>query len=185
MPPYVTASQLREDGDEGDLVRAEASSGFLFRNCLTITGMLRIFSNASKDLYKVFAFWVQLHDCLKTLEPLVKNKERMKKYVHTCLEGTPHEHMRDMFTKRLAPHLYDKRWGEVFKFCVWLLPRIAILRETWSANKFKARGLNRKPLLLKPILALSSRCCIDSTIVSRRESREVVSAKKHAARGMS
>ena len=90
-------------------------------------GMLHTFSNASKDLYKVLSNWDAVYKSLKTLEPLVTNKDRLKKFVYTCMANSPHpQHL----FRSTANHLYDKRWGEVYQFCRWLRCRLPVLRDT-------------------------------------------------------
>lgn len=108
----------------------------LFGHCLTVAGVLHVFSNASKDLYKALNGWTSLYASLKVLEPLVTHKDRLRKYVCTCVEQSPHS------TKPfrvIAPRLYDKRWGEVYKFCKWLQDRLPIMRATWDAARFEVR----------------------------------------------
>ena len=137
LPDFVLDSAFLPDGVEVDeameLIRGHCMD-YLFRQVLTVAGVLHIFSNASKDLYRSLSCWSHLHKSLKVLEKLVTNKERMNKFIHKCLACFPFDG-KDF--KKLAPHLYDKRWGEVYKFCSWLEgDRIAILREAWNTSRF-------------------------------------------------
>ncbi len=111
--------------------------GFLFNKCLTVAGFLHVFSNASKDVYKVLTNWDTLYKQLKIIEPLVTNKDKLRKFVHTCVRPSPHSARAFNVT---APNLYDKRWGEVFKFCHWLRERVDIMRDTWDSRRYQAHG---------------------------------------------
>ena len=138
LPGFVRAGAFEPDGGESAAEFSDPSKPeFLFTKCLPVMGMLHIFSNASKDLYKILATWEQVYKSFKVLEPLVCNKDRLRKFAHTCLADTPYPHA--LFSS-VANHLYDKRWGEVFKFCRWLLSRLPVLRDTWDAAKFQVSG---------------------------------------------
>ncbi len=139
LPLFVQASVFVEDFDldnhaGGDGFDGGLAETRLFSHAITVAGMLHIFSNASKDVYKALDSWSMLYDGLKILEPLVTHRDRMDKYVHTCLQGTVHDLKQ---FRVIAPHLYDKRWGEVHKFCSWLRHRLPVLRVTWDAARYK------------------------------------------------
>ena len=148
LPSFVTASAF-VDGDGGYEADAhevgDYSGKHLFSHCLTVAGMLHIFSNASQDLYKIMSTWSSLYDSLKILEPLVTNRDRMQKYLYTCFAGTPHS---KVLFRGVANRLYDKRWGEVYKFCSWLQPRLPISRDTWAPARYEVLG-NPLALLVK------------------------------------
>ena len=133
LPPYVAATQLLEDGDgDGYLSDASASCQHVFSNALTVAGMLHIFSNASKDVYRAVSYWPDLYAALKTPEPLVASKDRLKKFTFMCVDASVH----DSAIFVIVPHLYDKRWGEVFKFCSWAQRRLPVMIDTWDEEKF-------------------------------------------------
>jgi hypothetical protein len=147
LPAFVQASSFREDFDIAAGWHVELGQTCVFRHALTIAGMLHIFSNATKDVYKVLDFWPMLYAGLKVLEPLVTHQDRLDKFMHTCLQGTAHD--TKLFRKK-APHLYDKRWGEVHKFCLYLEPRLPIMEVTWDAAQFKDRGDPTSPSTQNP-----------------------------------
>lgn len=134
LPAFIQAAAFQQDGGGDNHGSTFSMTDFLFKTCLPVMGMLHVFSNASKDLYKVLGTWSDVYKSLKILEPLVTNKDRLRKFVFTSLVGTPHAP--EIFNS-CANHLYDKRWGEVFKFCRWLLSRLPVLRDTWDESKFK------------------------------------------------
>ena len=136
LPNYVLDSVMMQDGmDTEGKPLLETSVRFLFNSCLTVVGMLHVFSNASKDVYKCLSCWGTLYTSLKILEKLVTSGDRLRKFVHVCVTPSPHD--AGPFSC-VAPHLYDKRWGEVFNFCCWLNDsrRLEILRATWDTRLF-------------------------------------------------
>ena len=67
---YVKASSFQTGEEEGSGDVDEQARAFIFRNTLTVSGILHICSNASKQVYKCLTFWTDLYECLKTLEKL-------------------------------------------------------------------------------------------------------------------
>ena len=141
LPSFVVDSEMKLDvmDPEAEQLAQDVSLSHLFRSCITITGMLHIFSNASKDLYKSLSCWESLYRSLKAIEKLVTNHGRLRKYVHTCVANTDYDYDDKIF-QTVAPHLYDKRWGEVFKFGCWLIEkrRLQVLQATWDKGLYAA-----------------------------------------------
>lgn len=140
FPSWLLGSQLEVDGgdDEGQSFgQAIWGGGFLFKHVITVTGMLHVFSNASKGVYQCLSFWDALYNALKVLEKLVSHPDRLRQFAEVCVVPSPFD--RQLF-KCPAPHLYDKRWGEVYLFCLWLVGeeygRLRVFTQTWSAQKY-------------------------------------------------
>ena len=127
-------------------------------------------------------FWDGLYSSLKTLEPLVTNKERILKYRHTCTDGTPHEEKATELLTELAPNLYDKRSGEVFKFCRWLNARFRLFMATWCAAKYQQAPVQdwegSKDFSVKKITKVCKSCVVaahaDFVVVMDRVLQEMV-----------
>ena len=122
------------DEDSGDVL-GEGST-FIFKDVLCVAGALHIFSNASKQLYNRVQCWEGLYKALKTLELLFSNPSRFRLFVNRLVATS--EHSTSHFRSR-APHLYDKRWGEVWKFCCWLSERADVIRAVWNEATYLPR----------------------------------------------
>ena len=108
----------------------------MFINTLPVSGILQILSNASKDVYKAMLGWGMFIDSLKTLEGLICKPMGVQRFIALCLEPSPLASCSKRFRNKF-PHLYDKRWSEVYKFCCRLSDALPILQEVWDAGLFK------------------------------------------------
>ena len=118
LPAHVVASRFRPDMED-DGPQVDHTLPRLFMESLPVAGCLHMISNASKDIDKSLKGWKVFYSSLKTIEKLVSSPFRLQRLVAQCIRGTEY----DSFAARLAqaiPGLYDKRWGEVYKFCAEL-----------------------------------------------------------------
>ena len=119
LPAWILSSQFEADGDDGDgpaVMQTAVGDGFLFKHVITVAGMLHIFSNASKDVYRCLQCWEHLYDALKILEKLVSHPGRLRNFVKLCVDPSPFS---GASFNMLCPHLYDKRWVEVYDSCCY------------------------------------------------------------------
>ena len=135
MPPWLLRSQF-ETGCDDDVDGIAETSPFIFRKVLCISGCLHIISNACKQVYQSLRCWESFYADLKHLEKLVSNPHKLRHYKECCVRPSCH-HEKD-FEKR-APHLYSKRWGEVWKFCCWLSTRLDAMRDTFDTSCFQVQ----------------------------------------------
>ena len=88
LADYIVASAFDDDDDGDGEQRVMPETRHLFADCLTVAGLLHIFSNASKDVYKIITSWGTFYESLKILEPLLTHRDRLDRYVHLCVEGS-------------------------------------------------------------------------------------------------
>ena len=142
LPEWVTRAAIEPDGEQGcrsgvNLAYAAGGAvGFVFINALPVSGILHILSNASKDVYKAMLGWDMFIDSLKTLEGFICKPMRVQRFIALCLEPSPLASFSKRFRNKF-PHLYDKRWSEVYKFCCRLSDALPILQEVWDEGLFK------------------------------------------------
>ena len=119
--------------------------GHFLDHALQIAGVLHIFANCLKDIDSRLAHWNAFHGMLKTLEKLISIPERMQRLVATCVRGSAFDTPGYIhICQRRYSIMYDKRWGEVHKYCIKVDRLMPILRQCWDEKKFST-GLSHKP----------------------------------------
>jgi hypothetical protein len=137
LPYWITSGAM--ESDTGDTSRHDnvhlLSLEFMFMNSLPVSGLLHIFSNASKDVDKALVSWDSFYSSLKVLEKFICHPQYVLKFIATCLECTYLSPLAKLFKKKVH-HLYDKRWHEVFHFCAQVRPLLGPLAAAWDSRKF-------------------------------------------------
>ena len=117
LPSWVRQGAMELDVEAG--AAAAPLDGALLRHAIPIAGCLHIFSNAACQVNKALAWWKEFHSSMKVLETLLCNPMKLQTFVSSCMIGTPFmaDHIVALFRKKYQG-IYDKRWGEVYRFCV-------------------------------------------------------------------
>ena len=131
LPRHVVNGKMETDGDD----EVSTDLPWFFRCSLPVSGVLHTISNATKDLNKALKGWDKFYNDLKVLERLLCYPMRVQRLVAVCLRGTAFEPCAFLFHKHMHG-LYDKRWGEVSKFCFQLDSRLSVLRGAWNEQVF-------------------------------------------------
>ena len=80
---------------------------------------------------------------LKAVESLLSIPHRRERFTSLCVEGT-HLAAQKWKLERPFIHLYDKRWGEVLKFCQEIMDVLPLLRSAWNTKRYKSRYKNER-----------------------------------------
>ena len=105
------------------------------RNGVTIAGMMHVVNNMMQDVHKSLTYWPEFYADLKVVEALLQNPERRRRFVWTCLRGTPLDFAGRKFNN-FKSELYEPRWGEVMKFLKELVQVLPFLARGWDARKY-------------------------------------------------
>ena len=140
LPPWLRRSLVgigvqedEEDGMEEDGHKAVQ----LLTGCLPAAGAMHMVHNLSKDVESKLGWWKEFHSHLTNLEGLLGNPQRRRRFISTCVDGTPHAATAKLF-ESFNGRLYSQRWEACAIFMFKALPLLKVLRTLWDARRYKA-----------------------------------------------
>ena len=117
------------------------------RNAFKIYGFQHCVNNLNADVHRSLKHWPQFWIQLKNFEQLLRYPPRRRRFVFTCLRGTPLEVHQSKF-KTWNVLLYEPRWHCVLAFLKRLAPLLHVFRLGWDQVKYE-RGVDTDSALAK------------------------------------
>ena len=135
LPSWMLAEPLRDAEEAEPEVQPWRCRPSLLPRAIPVPGALHLMHNMNAELHHALEFFEQFWHGLKQLELLLSHRGRRERLLETCIRGSPLECQRHLF-ERGCGSLYEKRWGEVHRFCRALLNVFVQLRCAWDARKY-------------------------------------------------
>jgi hypothetical protein len=141
LPPWIQRDDLHLDvGEAGppDLGRPKHSCRLMGPEALPIYGLQHAINNINVDVRTCLSYWDSFWDQLKNFEGLLNVGERRRRFVWTCVKGSPLADQSHKLNKWSA-ELYEKRWRCVLAFLKHLAPLLNIFRVCWDERMFASQ----------------------------------------------
>lgn len=136
LPPWLEREEeLHSDiTDNPRNIAAPTRGGHLMNNAVPIYGLQHASSNINCDVHTSLSYWDSFWTQLKNIEALLLMGERRRRFLWTCVRGTPRENQSHSL-KYWSCDLYENRWRYVLVFLKRLRPVLSLLR-LFSADKY-------------------------------------------------
>ena len=128
------------DADDGG-DDADTQARTLLPCALAVSGMQHIIHIVCQDMHTVMSGWAQLYEQLHKLHAFLSTKERVDRFLWTCVRNSPLEH-RSTEVRGLSRKLYEKMWHVVVSFLKKLMPGFNLLAVAWDSVKYR-RGVDK------------------------------------------
>ena len=107
------------------------------QNALPVYGLQHCTDDINADMQKILQYWPTFWNQLKNAESFLMFPERRKRFISSCMEGTPYIRY-ERHIEKFSASLYEKRWHEVVRFTSRLTKLMCALVPCWDHRKYLA-----------------------------------------------
>ena len=140
LPEYMRERELFSEDvplAEADATDAPAP-GYLFPQALLAPGILHIIHNMTKEIDSSLPFFKPWLQGFKAVARMLHADHLRRRFVATCVRGTPFAWLADSFEKGVAKPA-EWRWGTITAIVPHILSLRNALQATWSPGLFGQR----------------------------------------------
>ena len=157
FPSWHDLNPLEIDGEDMHVQAGEPrvqvlGQRYFLPNALPVMGMQHCVHNLLKQVHTTLEHWHEFWQDLKNLESLLNWPFRRRRFIVTCVRGSPFQHLEERF-EGFSQSLYEARWHEVAKFVGKVRPLLGPLRSVWDVQRFERGGVDEDggPLSSAPV----------------------------------
>ena len=144
LSPEVACADQQEAPCNADVCPPPERPAKFMPNALSIAGFQHLTNNICNDVHANLENWDTFYKQLKNIEALVRNFDRRRQYVWTCLRGSDFAYVEQLFEKfPMSVSLYEPRWSAVLEFLRVLQDFLPFLTVTWNDAKYESHMKER------------------------------------------
>ena len=109
----------------------------VFRNAISVPGMLHILHNACEDVDAALGCWPEFLRGLRNISALLTERGRRERFIAACLRSSKRRRREKDFTCT-CPTLHMQRWGSLVDFMADLKAILPVMRGVWDPVAYGA-----------------------------------------------